>query len=185
MRAGQRTRPWTSQEVRFLLDNAGRMPLRELCRSLRRSASSVTSMAARMRAQGRRCDLRHWEPTLVVCPSCGQPSATARETGVCRPCQLRRRLAAIEGSCADLLARMPAGDRATYGRTEAEVGEPRAHDPMPRRPRADPRATPYERDRDAEAHARAVEEWEARRLQRAVGAARKRRERMRRRLRDE
>lgn len=182
MRAGASRRPWTARDVRFLLDNAGTMPQRDICRSLKRSSKAVEHMASRLRSQGYKIDLRYYEPQTITCPSCGRRSATAKETGICRPCTLRRRLAATEGAIADLMGRLPADVRAIYEDTEAELG-PRAYDPMPRPPTHRGRPTPYQRRRDEEAYDRAMEEWEARRAHRELKAAQKRKERIQRRLR--
>lgn len=181
MRAGARRNEWTAGEVRFLLENAGRMPQREICRRLRRSHKAVEHMASRLRKAGHAIDLRCYQPTTVTCPACGRRSATARETGICRPCTLRRRLAATEGQISDLLRRLPADVRAIYEDTEAEKGS-RVFDPMPRRPAYAEPPTPYRRARDEEAYDRAMEDWEARRIQRELKAAQKRKERIRRKM---
>lgn len=181
MRRGARTREWTSGEVRYLLDNAGRVPVGEICRRLRRSSASVSSMADRLRRHGYNVCLRHYEPRTVTCPSCGRASVTARETGICRPCQLARQLNAIDAEISDLMARMPEELRATYEETEAETG-PRVADPMPRPPRREGDATRYQLDRDEDEYRIALEQWETRRAQRRVKSAQKRKERMRRKL---
>lgn len=182
MRAGAKRNEWTMEEVRFLLESAGRMPQREICRRLRRSNKAVECMARRLRKQGHAIDLRCYRPTTVTCPACGRRSATARETGICRPCTLRRRLAATEGQISDLMQRLPPDARAIYEDTEAEKGS-RVFDPMPRMPLYAEPPTLYQRLRDEEAHDRAMEEWEARRIQREVKAAQKRKERIQRKVR--
>lgn len=181
MRQGASTRPWTSRDVRYLLDNAGNVPVRDICRELRRSSSSVTSMADKLRRQGYAISLRHYEPRTAVCPSCGRLSVTARETGICRPCQLTRQLTAINGEISDLMARMPAEVRATYEETEAEIGS-RAVDPMPLPPRRHEGSTRYQIAKDEDEYQIALEQWEARRVHRQVKSAQKRKERMRRKL---
>ena len=62
-------RPWSAREVRYLLDNAGNVPQREICRNLRRSSESVKQMAKRRRMQGYEIDLRYYEPQTVTCPA--------------------------------------------------------------------------------------------------------------------
>lgn len=183
MRAGSAKRPWTAREVRFLLDNAGAMPQRDICRNLKRSAKAVERMASRLRMQGYEIDLRYYEPQTMTCPACGRRSATARETGICRPCTLRRRLAATEGAISDLMRRLPADARAIYEETEAEKGS-RVYDPMPKPPAYSNPPTRYQRRKDEEAHDRAMEQWEARRIHRELKAAQKRKERIQRRLRE-
>lgn len=183
MRPGARRSEWTMGEVRFLIDNAGLMPQREICRRLKRSSEAVKQMAKRLRMQGHTVDLRYWEPTTVTCPACGRASATAHETGICRPCTLGRRLTATEGQIAELMRRLPPDLRAVYEETEAEKGS-RAFDPIPRRPTyADP-PTRYQRRRDEDFYDRAMEQWEARRIERQLKAAQKRKERIRRKLRE-
>ena len=179
MRRGAKLRPWTSGEILWLLTHAGTDSKRDICQHLRRSSSSVEAMAHRLRLQGHDVSLRHYARQAVVCPSCGRSSVTARETGICRPCQLRRRLRALQGDIADVMARMPPEMRATYEATEAELGG-RVAEPMPKRPK--PTGTPYERARAEEAWDAAVEEWEARRLHRELRSAQRRKERMQRRL---
>ena len=182
MRMGGKRIDWTMDDVAFLIRNAGRMPKREICRRLRRSSESVKQMAKRLRAQGHPVDLRYFEPRSTICPSCGRASATMRETGICRPCQLRRQLTAIEGTISDLMERLPADVRATYEDTEAER-DARVIDPRPQRPRYDEPPSYYRRMVDEEAYDMAMEQWETRRMQRAVKAAQKRKERIRARLR--
>ncbi len=183
MRAGSAKRPWTAGDVRYLLDNAGNVPQREICRKLKKSSESVKQMAKRLRIQGYEIDLRYYEPQTMTCPACGRRSATARETGICRPCTLRRRLAATEGAISDLMRRLPADARAIYEETEAEKGT-RAYDPMPKPPTYSNPPSRYQRRKDEEAHDRAMEQWEARRIQRELKAAQKRKEHIQRRLRN-
>ena len=183
MRPGARRSDWTYEDVRFLLDNAGRIPKRDICRRLRKSAKAVESMAYRLRKRGHAIDLRCFEPSAIVCPSCGRSSLTAKDTGICRPCTLRRRLAATEGQIADLLHRLPPDTRAIYEDTEAEKGS-RAFDPMPKMPAYAEQPTRYRRLRDEEAFDRDMEEWEARRIQRELKAAQKRKERIQRKVRE-
>lgn len=183
MRRGAKKSEWTYAEVRYLLDSAGGVPKREMCRHLRRSGKAVERMASRLREQGHAISLRCYQPTTIICPACGRSSATAKETGICRPCTLRRRLAATEGQIAELMHRLPPNVRAIYEDTEAEKGS-RAFDPMPRAPYYAEPPTRYRRLRDEEAYDRAMEEWEARRVQRELKAAQKRKERIQRKLRE-
>lgn len=183
MRAGARRNDWQLDEVRYLLDNAGRVPKHEICRKLRRSSKSVEHMASRLRSQGYAISLRCYQSQAVTCPSCGRSSLTARETGICRPCTLCRRLAATEGQISDLLRRLPADVRSIYEDTEAEKGT-RIIDPMPKMPTYAEPPTLYQRLRDEEAYDKAMEEWEAQRIQRELKAAQKRKERIARKVRE-
>ena len=67
--------------------------------------------------------------------------------------------------------------------TEAEKGS-RVYDPMPKPPTYSNPPTRYQRRKDEEAHDRAMEQWEARRIHRELKAAQKRKERIQRRLRE-
>ncbi len=182
VREGAKRSDWTTEEVRFLLDNAGRIPQREICRRLKRSRKAVEHMASRLRKQGHAIDLRCYQSAATTCPACGRRSFTARETGICRPCTLRRRLTATDGQISDLMARLPPEVRAIYEETEAETGS-RAVDPMPRRAFYATKPTNYQRLKDEDEYDRAMEDWEARRIHRELKAAQKRKERIQRKLR--
>ena len=182
MRPGARRNDWQLDEVRYLLESAGRVPKHEICRKLRRSSKSVERMASRLRSQGHAIDLRCYQSQAVTCPSCGRSSLTARETGICRPCTLRRRLPPPRARSPPL-RRLPADVRSIYEDTEAEKG-PRIIDPMPKMPTRPEPPTRYQRLRDEEAYDKAMEEWEARRLQRELKAAQKRKERIQRKVRE-
>ena len=75
MRKGARRVDWTTDEVRELVRLAGKVPKREICRRLKRSAKSVERKAARLRAEGVRIDLRSFVSAMSICPSCGHASA--------------------------------------------------------------------------------------------------------------
>lgn len=175
MRKGARRRDWTTAELRFLQENAGKMPRRELSRALKRGAAAVRQQAYRMRRDGEDIDLRCFESRLSTCPSCGALRSRMGSEGICEPCRRRRQLAKVHRRISDLLAQLPPEERAVYGETEAETES--AWDPMPPPP---PLAglTSYERARAGEAREIAVEDWLARNLRRQVKAAQKRKERI-------
>lgn len=175
MRKGARRRDWTTDELRFLRENAGKMPRRELSRALKRGAAAVRQQAYRMRRDGEDIDLRCFESRLSTCPSCGALRSRMGSEGICEPCRRRRQLAKVHRRISDLLAQLPPEERAVYGETEAETES--AWDPMPPPP---PLAglTSYERARAGEAREIAVEDWLARNLRRQVKAAQKRKERI-------
>lgn len=175
MRRGARCRPWSVSEVRYLVESAGRVPKRDICRHLRRSSRSVECKAYHLRKEGVPVDLRHHEPRLSSCPACGRLSGRMGRDGFCEPCRRRAQLAEVHARIAELLALLPPEERATYEATEAEVESRR--DPMPPPP---PTAglSYYAMARAEEAHELACEEALTRNLMREVKAAQKRKERV-------
>ena len=169
--------------MRWLLDNAGIMPKRDICQHLKRSAKSVEHMARRLRNQGHAIDLRCYVPKASICPSCGRMSHTLELTGVCEPCMFRRQLMHIESQIADLLQYLPPDVRAIYEDTEAEKST-RVFDPMPKRKVYTEPPTRYQRMKDEDEYDKAMEAWVAKRYQRKCKAAQKRKERIMRKLRE-
>lgn len=175
MRKGTKRNDWTVADLTFLIENAGRLPKRQICQHLRRSSKSVERKAAWLRAHGQAVDLRCYRPTLEPCPSCGSLSGHRGKEGICEPCRRRAQLANIHARIAELLPRLPLEERDTYEKTEAEVGSRR--DPLPKAP--DTRGLSYyQRARAEEAHALALEECIAGNLRREIKAAQKRKERI-------
>lgn len=167
---------WRTSEVAYLLDNAGRIPRREICKHLRRSTESVRSMAKHLRAEGIDISLRCYVPRVMICPSCGCSRTTLGNSGICEPCERREQLATIHGRIAELLALLPPDLRAVYEQTEAET-ESRI-DARPKARALAPEASYYRRMKAAEDHDRAVEAWTVENLKREIKAAQKRKERI-------
>lgn len=174
-RKGAKQREWTVADLRYLRENAGRLPRRELSRALKRGARAVESQVYLMRKSGEDITLRCFRSRLSTCPACGALRSRMGSEGICEPCRRRRQLAKVHHRISDLLAQLPPGDRAVYGETEAETES--AWDPMPPPP---PLAglTAYERARAEETREIAIEDWLARNLRRQVKAAQKRKERI-------
>lgn len=175
MRAGARRNDWTVLEETYLLTHAGRIPKREICKHLKRSARSVRDKAYHLRLQGHMIDLRCYVPRLSTCPACGCLRSKLGRQGICEPCRKREQLATIHHRTALLLARLPLRERETYADTEAET-ESRP-DPMPKAPNTHGMSY-YQRERAREAHEVAMEAWTTANLQRQVKAAQKRKERI-------
>lgn len=176
MRKGARTIPWTTSEEAYLLANAGKVPVREICRHLRRSRQAVYAKARHLRDEGRPIVLRHFVPRTEICPGCGCSRATLGDAGICLPCRKRDQLAAIESRIAELMPKLPKAYKDRYEETEAERGS--RSDPMPKPPALPKDAPYYERKK-------AWEEWEVeveravlRNLEREIKAAQKRKERI-------
>lgn len=168
-------RPWTTSEVAFLVEHAGRIPKREICKRLKRRSKSVERKAAHLREEGTPVDLRCYRPRLEACPACGCMRSTLGRHGICEVCRKRAQLSAIHARISALLHRIPFEERETYAETEAEVES--TVDPMPRSPRTEGLSY-YHRCKAKEAHDRAMEQWQVRNLGRQVKAAQKRKERI-------
>jgi len=175
MRKGAKRIGWTTGEVEWLLANAGRVPLSEMCLRLKRSRQAVYSEARHLRDAGHRVELRYHVPRLALCPSCGCNRATLGSTGICAVCTLRERLASIKARQAELWPLLSPEDREMYERTDSRGGSRRD------RPPKAPDVTgmgPYRAARAIEAWEAEVEAVEVANLRRAVKAAQKRKERM-------
>lgn len=171
--AATRPRKWTEGDLRFLLENAGRVPVEKLCRGLRRDRAEVEDVAARVRATGYPIGL-----TVETCPMCGSRAPIVYNLGICLPCSRRRAYENTQRQISEILPLLAPEDRATYEDTEADCGC-RALDAMPEptgRPTSG--ATPAELMAYEEGRCAQVAEWEARQIQRRVKAAQKRKERI-------
>lgn len=175
MRRGGKRIDWTVDDLRYLLANAGKLPKRDICEHLRRSAKSVERKAAWLRKQGHKINLRYYETTLEPCPACGHQSATIDRHGLCEPCRRREQLATIHARIADLLAQLPAEERDIYERTEAETESSLVPRPLAPNTKG---FSDYRKARAEERHAIAVERWKTANLLREIKAAQKRKERI-------
>lgn len=175
MRRGARRSEWSTADVRYLTENAGLIPRREICLHLRRSTESVKQKAKHLRMQGIPVDLRCFRSKLEPCPKCGNLSATLDRTGFCKPCRQRDQLATIHYRISELLQRLPVSERDTYMNTEAETESARHIKPKPPRTQG---MSAYARARAKEQYATDIEAWESANLLRQIKAAQKRKERI-------
>ena len=175
MRKGAKRIDWKVEDVRYLLENAGRLPKRDICQHLKRSSRSVESKARWLRLRGYAVDLRHHKSVLRPCPSCGCLSGHLGREGICEPCRRRDQLATIHARIADLLPLLPIEERDTYEQTEAETES--KWDPRPKVPNTSGLSY-YAKAKAEEAYALAIEEWSATNLRREIKAAQKRKERI-------
>lgn len=176
MRKGAKRSEWTTAEVRFLLESAGRMPKRDICLELKRSGKSVERKAAWLRERGHDVTLRYYESRLAVCPTCGNMRFTAIENGTCEPCRRREQLETIQARIAELWPLLTQEQRDMYEETEAETESRR--DPMPKKPETPAGWSAYRRQRAHEDWLIACERTQAANLMREVKAAQKRKERI-------
>ena len=176
MRKGAKRYDWTTQEDRYLLEHAGRIPKRDICLHLRRSSKSVERRAAWHRSQGRAIELRCFKPRTEFCPGCGCRRTTLGKFGICEVCRRRDQLVQIESRIAALFPLLSQQDRDRYEETEAETESRR--DPRPKSPRIPAGTSYYREQRIREAHDMEVERFEIANLKREIKATQKRKERI-------
>lgn len=180
MRKGARRNDWTTEQVAYLIENAGRVPKREISLHVKKSAKAVERMAARLREQGHPVELRYFESRLVFCPSCGCMRLTAAEKGICEPCRRRDQLEAVQARISELWPLLTPAQRDLYEDTEAETESRR--DPMPKKP--DTAGMSYYRQQSRlERWLIECEQIQAANLMREVKAAQKRKERIEKKIR--
>lgn len=174
MRRGERGRHWSVGEIRELESLAGEVPRREIARRLRRSNSSVRTMASRL---GLSLRVARWD--MRWCDGCATwRTSLGERTGHCRVCDKWRGVEAEEGRVADEIAAMTPEQRAAFDAGEGRRGRQK---PRPRRPaRPDTSRMPRARARREEArYMAAVEEWELEFASRRYDAAKTRLKRAR------
>lgn len=169
-------RSWTTADERYLRENAGVKPKREICRRLKRSSASVRSKAEKMRRDGEAICLRCYRPSLETCPACGRLSANLGKEGICEPCRRREQLDAINARISELWPLLSQEDRDTYERTEAETDTSR-RDPRPKRPDTSGMSQ-YHRLKAEEVYATELERWATRNVMREIKRVQKRKERI-------
>ena len=173
MRKGSTRRDWTTAEVRFLAESAGRVPRREICRRLKRSAKSV-----RRKAESMGLSLRVPAWSLVWCDECATWRTRLNAQGRCPVCQKRANIAAEAARCAYERAAMTPGQRRTFDEAEARRGRVKPHPRMPRRTGADGMG-PFAASRAEQEWLAAMEAWQLERLTLEYDAEKQRLKRMR------
>lgn len=154
MREGARRNDWTTDEIAYLMDTAGRLSRREICKHLKRSKSSVERMAHRLGLS-----LRCYKPRLVWCDECATwRTYTNDRTGRCKVCSMSEQLRGRETACAEALSQMSIKDRLIYEESEAKRGTRK----LPRRPQKTESCpiSMYERKRAEASYLIALEQWE-------------------------
>lgn len=172
-RKGARQHEWTTDQIAYLRDTAGRIPRREICRELKRSTSSVELKAHRLGLS-----LRCYKFQLVWCVECASwRTYTDERTGRCKVCTMREQLRGREDACSDALAAMSIEQRLIYEESEAK----RATRRLPKRPQkmASCAISMYERRRTEAIYLIDLEKWEHSCLKLQYDAAKTRLRRMR------
>lgn len=161
MRKGRPRVDWTTEEIRFLRENAGKMPLRDLCRKLKRPTDAIAMMASRMRLS-----LRCYNSKLQWCDRCASwRSSLSEKTGHCRVCFKRDQLSRAKARTAAAYATLSAKDKQIYSKNVA-MRESSAI-PRPKEPVSLHRSD-YERRKAEEQHQIALERWEIKRLDKLI-----------------
>lgn len=166
-------RPWSTEELAYLRENAGTLTRREICLELRRSRKSVERMAAR-----HGISLRTVRRTLVWCHACARWRTSVNDSGLCPVCNERAKTEREEERCAEELAAMDAPQRAAFDATEARRAPRKKRPPAPAPPDTGGMAA-RERTRAEEAWEREVEAWELELETRRYNAAKQRLKRIR------
>lgn len=173
MRKGSKRRDWSTAEVRYLLEHAGKVPRREISRALRRSAKSV-----RRKAESMGVSLRVPKWGMVWCDECAAWRTRTNAQGRCPVCQKRANIEAEAARCAEEYAAMTPDQRRAFDDSESRRGRVKPRPRMPRRrlPRG---AGPAAEARAEQEWLAAVEAWQLERLTLEYDAEKQRLKRMR------
>lgn len=167
---------WTTKEEQFLLDNAGILTRREICRELKRSTESVRNKAKRYGIS-----LRCFVGKLTWCNNCATWRTTVSErTGYCRVCAKREMLARSEQRVSDALAHLNFNQRTVYLNEESHRGTRK----LPSKPekQASVVGSLYARKKAEEQYLKDVERWEVACLDQLINANKTRLKRIRQKL---
>lgn len=171
-RKGVKQKNWTSSELEFLRNSAGKLSRREICRQLKRSKNSVE-----MKSRCLGVSLRCFKSRLEWCPVCATlRSHLGASTGQCRVCAKRRQYEAGEERISEALGQLTPTQRLIYEEEEAKRGT-RNFPKRPLKPLL--QGSFYERQKAEEAYLCAVERWEIRCLDLKIDANKTRLKRIR------
>lgn len=163
-------------EIRYLKEQAGKTPLRDIQFALKRSESSIKLMAHRL---GLSLRVPVWR--LEWCNECAAWRTYINpRTGRCRVCQTRANLIATEGKCAEVYSRMTAAQKRVYDDNEAKRGGRKTYPPRPKYPLEVEHMGEYAASKAKQEYFRALEAWNIEKVQTEYDACRKRLERMKR-----
>lgn len=171
-------RPWTTSEIRYLLDGAGVLTVSELRKALGRSESAIRSKVFELRKNGIPISLRVFDWPLVWCLECSTwRTKLYKVDGKCRICRLKERVARGEERCKKALCRLSLETRAQYD--EYEVYRGSSIRPCPTHPR-EPFLSRFDRAYKFCCYFKMMEEWEAEYLNKRINANKTRLKRIRR-----
>ena len=174
MRKGCRKRDWTAEELSWLSEHAGKLPLQAIADHLGRTRGAV-KQAARRGGLSLRCGM----PQLAWCPRCATWRSSVVPEGTCRVCREQDKLDGRRAACERTLPAMSPVQRSRYEAAERWRG-PRKQESRPK-PTVPPTSPVAMRSRRLaqQQHLLELEEWEWRRLHRAYDAEKTRLSRMR------
>ncbi len=174
----QTRRPWSTLEVRFLLENAGKLPVSGIAKQLKRSEAAIRAKTSKLKKDGYDISLKHYESKLVWCPTCATwRSKLFKRTGECRVCRTRDRLQRNERRCQLAIDALPADKRAQYLTHSRGFGG--SLPTKPPYPRLEGK-TIYESNMLQEQYILEIENWETACLLKRINAAKTRLMRIRR-----
>lgn len=175
MRKGAKRNEWTTAEIQYLKEHAGRTTKRDIQFALKRSESSIKLMAHRL---GLSLRVPLWR--LVWCDECAAWRTSINErTGRCKVCQARANLSNTESRCTEVYQRMTAAQKEVYDESETKRGRRKEFIPRPKFPEVG-HLNEYAASKAKQDYYKALEAWNLEKVDVEYTACRKRLERMRR-----
>lgn len=166
-------RQWTTKELQYLKENAGRMPPEQLAQRLNRSKNSIQKQAAK-----NKISLRYYRRiNLVWCNSCCKWRSKLKERELCRVCSEEKLLEKKTIVFSELMKTAPPELAKERNARETTSGTKK----FDRRPRLiDVKGmSAYHQTKAAKQNSLLIEQWEWNRVHRKARAMQKRIERLR------
>lgn len=173
MRKGARRLDWSTKDLKYLRDNAGIIPMRQICKHLKRSKNSVDWMARHIGVS-----LRCYKRKMSWCPVCATWRSTLSDkTGMCRVCSKKKMLEDGEMRVSQELEKLTLKQRAEYN--EQEVHRRTRRIPLkPIKLKVDHK-NHYKYAKEEERYLREIEAWEIKCLDLRIDANKTRLKRIR------
>ena len=111
-------RGWTTTEVNYLLNQAGKSSVQEIATHLNRTEDSVRNYIKRLRRQGIKVSARRFKSKLHICPSCGFERSQFQANGICKICNYLSKADDYERMSAEILSKQSPDDRLHYDKAE-------------------------------------------------------------------
>lgn len=173
LRKGARRLDWSTKDLKYLRDNAGIIPMRQICKHLKRSKNSVDWMARHIGVS-----LRCYKRKMSWCPVCATWRSTLSDkTGMCRVCSKKKMLEDGEMRVSQELEKLTLKQRAEYN--EQEVHRRTRRIPLkPIKLKVDHK-NHYKYAKEEERYLREIEAWEIKCLDLRIDANKTRLKRIR------